>query len=96
MVPKTNRKISICRLRDIREPGSLLFGDEMAFNLQREPRVVYPHYPGFVCEMNMLPFWHYETLIEPKYVNEKGFYHVVICKDGRLIKETIDDSFYFD
>jgi hypothetical protein len=44
----------------------------------------------------MLPFHHFYNLIEPKFVNDQGFYYVTVCREGVLVKEVIDDRFYFD
>jgi hypothetical protein len=44
----------------------------------------------------MFPEWHFLYLIEPETVNEKGYYHVAVVKEGRIIKKTIDDYVYFD
>ena len=44
----------------------------------------------------MLPFFHYQKLIEPAYINPSGYYYVVMWKDGVVHKEIIDDEFYFD
>lgn len=52
--------------------------------------------PTYLSEFNMLPFRHWCKLIEPPFINEKGFYYVVVCQNGTLTKVIIDDKFYFD
>ena len=44
----------------------------------------------------MLPLWHYKSLIEQKRINPKGYYEIVVWKEGRLTKDIIDDYIEFD
>ena len=39
----------------------------------------------------MLPFFHYQKIIEPPFISPNGYYHVAMWKDGLVYKEIIDD-----
>jgi hypothetical protein len=54
------------------------------------------HRPTYLSEMRMFPEWHYLTLIEPKTINEQGYYHVAVVQNGRIMKMIIDDCVYYD
>ena len=95
---RTDPQITIKRLKDIFPPNTPLFVDTKTGASLRNPTKnrICPTKPFYLAEMNMLPFSHYRTLIEPAYVNEKGHYHVVMYKEGSMFKEVVDDTFYFD
>lgn len=44
----------------------------------------------------MIPEWHLKNLIEPKEINDQGFYHVVVVHEGKMIKLLIDDFVMWD
>ena len=52
--------------------------------------------PTYLSEIKLIPEWHFQYLIEPETVNGKGYYHVAVVKEGRIIKKTIDDYVYFN
>lgn len=42
--------------------------------------------PTYLTEINLLPFHHFCNIIEPPYINPKGFYYVTVMKNGALTK----------
>lgn len=83
-----NKNLTIKRLCDIFTPKSPLFVDlKTGRNLSNPTKKkINVGKPTYLSEINMLPYEHFRTLIEPEYVNEKGYYHVVMWKDGVMIK----------
>jgi hypothetical protein len=52
--------------------------------------------PSYLCEMRMLPEWHFLSLIEPHTISEQGYYHVAVVQGGRIARLVVDDFVYFD
>ena len=52
--------------------------------------------PTYLPELRMLPEWHFISLIEPKTLNEQGYYYVAAVQGGRMAKLIVDDFVYYD
>ena len=95
---KNNPKIVVKRLSEIYAANTSLFMDLKTGSSLNRPtkKNICPSHPYYLAELNMLPFSHIKHLIDPPYINPKGYYYVVMYKDGDMVKEVVDDTVYYN